>query len=518
MSNLEKSPSFTIEPLQEKCGISGIISKQGENVTHRLPEMNQKLINRGRDSAGVASYDMQTRQITVYKGNGRVKEVFPPDEFDFLANNLLSDRGIGHNRYGTDDTHDKDDPSCSQPMIAEYKGRKIAIAYNGNLPDRERVKLKGKLPDDAPKQANVDTSDILNAIVTADGDNWETRIENGLQGVHLAYSLTILTDEGEVIGVRGPSGHWPLWVGEDDGKVIFSSETRVDEIDGFNDIVWSMVKPGEMVNITTDGIKRKQVFDPGPFTPCALHEMYGARRNSMMTEGGIRYKEFRKQAGRILAREHPVVADLYLGIPETGLDIVKGYAEELGEEATEIIIRERTTDADETRGFIGKNNEEINEVVKLKYVIPEPEKVRGKKVVTVDDSNIRGKTAGGDPLNDGSDNSIKKTKGYVDLLRDAGALEVHTLFALPKFVAGCDMGYYIRQDQLVAVVKRDDGGYDILNEQKIAERVGADSVYYMSVDGLRKSYEWAYGKKDIGCMSCMGGPHPLDNIPKPVII
>ena len=511
MSNLERSPSFTKEMLQEKCGITGIISKQGETATHLLPQMQQKLLNRGRDSAGEAVFDHLTREIVVYKGIGKVKEVFPPNEFDFLANNLLSDRGIGHNRYGTDDTYDKDDASCSQPMVGEYNGRKVAIAYNGNLPDSERVKLQKRFPSDVSNGANVDTADILNAIITAEGDNWEERITNGLKGVHLAYSLTILTDSGEVIGVRGPSGHWPLWVGEDDKKTILSSETRVDEIYGFGNIVWKEVKPGELVNITPEGIKKKQIFDSPGFFPCSLHDMYGARRNSMMTER-IRFRDFRKEAGRRLAREHPIDADLYVGIPETGLDIVDGFAEEQGRTATEIVTRREDIDSDEMRSFIGKNNDEINEVIGSKYMILEPERVRGKRVVTVDDSNIRGKTAGGDPLNDYTENSFRKTKGYVALLREAGAAEVHALFALPKFVNGCDMGYYIRADHLVAVVKGENGKYEILDEQQIAKRIGADSVYYMSVRGVGSLYEWAYGKKDIGCMACMGQPHPLDTI------
>ncbi len=495
---------------QEACGVTAIISKNDETVTHLLPQMNRMLINRGRDAAGEAVLDWSTGQIVVYKGIGKVKEVFPIN-FDFSAHNLLSDRGIGHNRYGTDDTYDKDSPSCAQPMVSEYKGRKIAIAYNGNLPESERLKLKQRIPADVPEGASVDTSDILNAIITARGESWEERIENGLKGVHLAYSLTILTDQGEVIGVRGPSGHWPLWVGEDDKKIILSSETRVDEIQGFNNIVWNEVKPGELVNITPEGIKRKQVFPSATFSPCALHDMYGARRNSRMKED-LRYKDFREEAGRMLAREHPIDADLYIGIPETGLDIAKGYAEGLGRTSTEIITKREDIDGDEQRGFIGKNSDEIHEVIRSKYVILEREKVKSKKVVTVDDSNIRGTTAGGDPLNNGSESPIKNTKGYVALLREAGAAEVHTLFALPKFVNGCDMGYYIRKDQLVAVVKGEDGGYEILDEQQVAKRIGADSVYYMSVKGIESLYEWAYGEKGIGCMACMGQSHPLDVI------
>lgn len=515
MSNLELSPCYKeVSGPQEACGITAILSKDGKPVTHLLPKMQHILLNRGRDSAGEAVFDWSTGEIIVYKGVGKVNEVFPPDSFDFLAHNLLSDRGIGSNRYGTDDAGgDKDEASYSQPMVGEYNGRRLAIAYNGNLPESERIKLKERLPVDVPDGANVDTSDILHAIITAEGKNWEERIANGLRGVHLAYSLTILTDEGEVIGVRGPSGHWPLWVGEDDEKIILSSETRVDEVKGFNNIIWKEVKPGELVNITSGSIKSKQIFPSPGFFPCSLHDMYGARRNSRMTDR-LRYKDFRREAGRRLAREHPIDADLYVGIPETGLDIAEGYAEELGTAATEIVTRRSDIGSDEARSFIGQNSDEIHKVIGLKYVIPEPEKVRGKKVATVDDSNIRGATAGGDLLNDGAENSVKRTKGYIALLREAGATEVHTLFALPKFVNGCDMGYYIRAGQLVAVIKGEDGKYEILDEQQIAKRIGADSVYYMSVKGIKSLYEWAYGDKDIGCMACMGEEHPLKRILK----
>ncbi len=511
MSHLERSPSFTESEPQENCGITGIISKEGIIVTHLLPQMNQKLINRGRDAAGMAAFDFLTGEISVYKGAGKVRELFPIG-FDFSEHNLLSTGGIGHNRYGVDDKYDKDDPSCSQPMIAEYRGRKVAIAYNGNLPERERAKLKKRFPPDVPEGPNVDTSEILHAIITAEGENWEDRIVNGLNGVHLAYSLTILTDKGEIFGLRGPSGHWPLWVGEDESKIVLASETRVDELKGFNNIAWSEVEPGELVQITPEGIKRKQIFrSPGLFR-CALHDIYGARRNSKMTET-ITHGDFRKQAGRILAREHPIVADHYVGIPETARDIVDGFTEELGTSASELIVKRTEINGDEARAYIGKDTEERNEVLET-YVVKNKEKIIGKSIVTIDDSNIRGTTAGGEPLKIADDNPIKRAKGYIGLLRESGAARVDALFALSKFVDGCDMGYYIRQNQLVAVVRNEYGEIEILTEQQIADRIGADSVYYMSIAGVKGAYEWVYGRKDVACMRCMGQPHPLDIIEK----
>lgn len=506
-AKIEQQPYYNQENYkpQEACGITAIYSKYKKIMSPFIVDLQHNLQHRGRDSAGIATFNESARRIIVYKDLGKVKEVFPQG-FNFEEHNLLSRMAIGHNRYGTSGEGQKDSRDGSQPMVAEWNGRTIAIAYNGNLPDSERQKLIARIPQDMPKGSNFDTEDIARAIVSAEGETWEQQIKNGLNGVHLAYALTIITDEGEIFGLRGPSGHWPLWVGQNDESIILASETRVVGKD--SNISWREVAPGELVRATPDGIIGKQIFPEIGLFRCSLHDVYGARSDSIMTvkDGRpITHGEFRGYLGRLLAIERPIDADLYIGIPKTGLAIVEGYVEGLGRIATEVVIK-----LDDTRAFIGRDDAEINAVVNGNLKIPEPATVQGKKVVAIDDSLIRGKSAGGDPLNGDNNHPVKRAKGFNMLLREAGATEVHNLFALPKFVKRCDMGYYIRENQLVALVKREDGTYEELDKEAIAVRVGADSVNFLSYDGLQTGYEWAFGRRNIACMKCMGQPHPLD--------
>lgn len=482
---------------QEACGISAIFSKTGKKVSPLLVPIQDKLQHRGRDAAGIATFNSK-RGITVYKNLGRVKEVFPAN-FDFETHGLDSDRGIGHNRYGTSGDSEKDNLLGAQPLLVKWRGRALAIAYNGNLPESQRQKLKAKIPKGL-KGPNFDTVDIALAVVSAEGETWANRIKNGLEGINLAYALTILTDQGEIFGLRCPAGTWPLWVGENQNQIIFASETRVIE----TDIKWKKVKPGELVEATPKGTLSRQIFSPTKKFHCLLHDAYGARGNSIMTfKGGkpVTYSEFRKNLGRVLAREHPIFVDLYIGIPRTGLTIADGYAEELGKESSHLI-----TLLNNTRSFIGKDDREITAVVNGKYAIlpSEVKQIRGRRVLLLDDSLIRGKTTGGDPL--------QGKKGVVELMREAGADEVHLALILPKFVSGCDLGYYIRENQLVALVKKEEGTYQELDERAIAERIKANSVSYLSIAAVQEGYEWAYKKRSMACMRCMGEPHPLDII------
>lgn len=494
MANLELSPHYKeVSGPQEACGILAIYSKIGENVSPTIPLLQYELQHRGYDSAGMATWNNGI--IDVHVGQGRVLEVFPPG-FPFKA----ADRGVGHNRYGTSGGDNKDSTRGAQPFISEYKSRKLALAYNGNLPDEIQQRLKLRIPEEL-RDCMFDTEDIANAIVSAEGKTWEERIENGLSGIDLAYSLTLLTDDGRIFGLRGPSGTWPLWYGETGNKIIFASETRIYKDE---DIRWKEVKPGELVEATPNGIVKKRVFEEtNPAFRCALHDTYGAKEDSIMSES-ITFAQFRQELGRQLAREYFIDTDLIVGIPNTGLIIAEGYAEELGRRVTVLLEKNKENGESEERGFIAKNVEETSRIVSKKYKIPNPELARDKRLLLIDDSLIRGKTMGGDPK--------KNLKGVVGFVRDAGAKEVHLAVVLPKFVNGCDMGYYIKKDQLVAFVRGENGGYIELSEQEIANVIGADSVHFLSIDGVKRAYEKILGQKEVACMACMGQPHPLDMI------
>lgn len=497
MANLEASSYRPeVEKNQEACGDIAVFSKTGELISTITPLLQNMLQHRGYDSAGMAAYS--NGKINVYVGQGMVNEAFP-ENFNFKKYGLVSDRAIGHNRYGTSGETNKDDTRGSQPIIGEYRGRKLAIAYNGNLPDEVRQELKLRIPEELWDSV-FDTEDIANAIVSAEGNTWEERIENGLNGIDLAYSLTILTDDGRVFGLRGPSGTWPLWYGETDSKIIFASETRVYR--GEN-IKWTEVEPGELVEATPNGVLKRKIFEEIPLLRCGLHDAYGAKEDSLIAEG-ITYADFRRELGRELAREHPMInIDLIVGVPDTALVIAEGYAEELGRESTILIGKNRKNRESEVRSFIAKNLEQTIAIVDKKHEV-DKEQAKGKRVLLIDDSLIRGKTMGGHPE--------KGLKGVVARVRDAGATEVHLAVTLSKFIDGCDMGYYIRKGQLVAVVRDGNGHYRERSEKDIAEVIGADSVRFLSVSGIKKVYGRILGKDNIACMACMGQPYPLDII------
>lgn len=500
MANLELSPRYReVNGPQEACGITAIFSKTGESVSHEDPSLQSKLQHRGADSAGMATWN--NGNINTFVGLGKVVKVFPQD-FDYKGHNLLSDRAIGHNRYGTSGGDKKDDNQGAQPTIAEWGNRKIAIAYNGNIPDILREKLKSRIPEKI-RGGVFDTQDIANAIVSSLGGSWEEKIKNALDGISMAYSLTILTDDGRVFGSRGPSGTWPLWYGETDNKIIFASETRVYKDE---DIKWKEVEPGELVEATPNGVIRKRIFEPTkqPLR-CVLHDTYGAKEDSLMTEEGLTYGDFRRELGRQLAKEYVTDADIIVGVPNTSLVIAEEYAKELDRTPTILIEKkEGNGEKSEVRGFIAPNVDETSRIVNEKYKIPNPDLAKDKKVLLIDDSLIRGLTMGGDPK--------KNLKGVIGFVRDAGAKEVHLAVVLPRFVDGCDMGYYIKKDQLVALAKNENGEYIERSEQEIADIIGANSVHFLRIDGVKRAYEKTLGKREVACMACVGVEHPLKKI------
>ena len=500
MANLELSPRYReVNGPQEACGITAIFSKTGEPVSPMTPSLQSQLQHRGADSAGMST--VSNGNINTFVGLGKVAEVFPQN-FPFGEHGLISDRAIGHNRYGTSGGDNKDDSHGAQPITAEWRNRKIAIAYNGNLPNILREKLKSRIPEKI-RDGIFDTQDIANAIVLSPGNSWEEKIKNALNGIYMAYSLTILTDDGRVFGLRGPSGTWPLWYGETKDKIIFASETRVCKEEN---IKWKEVESGELVEATPNGVVRKKIFEETKqLLRCVLHDTYGAKQDSLMTEEGVTYGNFRQELGRQLAREYSIDADLIVGVPNTALVIAKTYAETLGRTATTLIEkREENGEKSEVRGFIAPNIDETSRIVSKKYKITNPELAKDKKVLLIDDSLIRGLTMGGDPKNN--------LKGVVGFVKDAGAREVHLAVVLPKFVNGCDMGYYIKKNQLVALARNENGKYIEHSEGEIANLIGANSVHFLSIDGVKRAYEKTLGKKEVACMACVGQPHPIDTI------
>lgn len=503
MQEIYHQVDFDEKP-QEECGITLGLSKTDNPITPLISLMEDKLQHRGSDTAGIVAFHSPTGQFELHKGPGKVLEVFP-QPFNPMGGRLLSDRAAGQNRYATSEkSGDKDDISGSQPIIVEYEDKKLAIVYNGNLTDEDRAKLRKGIPDDLREEDTFDTVDIGHAIISAPGNDLAEQIRNGLKGINFGYSIGVIGDDGRMFGLRSPGGTWPLMVGETDSEFIMASETRVDQVVG-KKVAWSEVRRGELVEMTKDGLIRNQIFEPVAERVCSLHAMYGARGDSMMTENGVTYSEFRQELGRELAHESPVwEADLIVGVPQTGLDIAIGYAEALNKQPSNI-LKLRQTD----RTYIAKNLDESTAILSGKFLLENPEQVKGKKAVIVEDSMIKGLTMGGNPE--------KNAKGIVQMFREAGASEVHIRTIMGKFIKGCDTGYVIRKDQLIAMMRQEDGSYLELTEEQIAEKVGADSFKVLSIEGAKKIYGKKAGNEDMACFACVGGQHPAEELKEKVI-
>lgn len=507
MARVEGSPPYQIsDNPQEACGVTAVFGKHGQDTIPIAISYQDELRHRGRDASGVAGINKNNNEIVTYKGPGRALLAF--NGIDFQSLELKGDRIITHGRYATSGAENKDGNEGMQPVVESYNGRSIAIAFNGNLPDQMRARLRSRIPEDMPTPPDIDTYDIAQAIISSPEDNWEDKFRSTFTDIPLAFSLTMLTDDNRIFGLRCPAGTWPLWIGEKGDQITFSSESRVVQDP---EIRWTSVKPGELVEATVDGVRHTQLFEPIE-KRCSLNDGYFARGDSLIFDQkyasefseGVRYEEFRQEVGRVLAREFPIEADMYIGVPETGLSYVKGYVNELGKDHTEFIKKN-----DEDKTFISPNKKETLSRIDRKFLIPNPELsldiLEGvTSAVVIDDSVVKGNTMGGD-----KDHGVD---GIIQKLRKAGISKIHVLSGLPKFTKPCDQGVYIPQEDLVAVEKDSNGELIEVENEEIATKLGADSVNYLSVDGYKSVYEQFTGNRELACMSCLGEPHPLDEV------
>lgn len=498
----EKSPGNNRQGPQEACGITAILSKDGSPVSQYIGPMQGMLKRRGHDAAGIASLDGGSGKINIYKSLGSVAEVFPPD-FDYAAHGVLSDMAIGHNRYTTDEKDNEKSLQDAQPLLVEGNGSVLAVAYNGNLPQDQRDILISRLPDEL-KSEKLDTRIIANAIVHAEGESLEEKVKNGMEGVDRSYNLTLMNEDGEIGAVRGTSGTMSLWVGESAKYTIVASETIVDTVEDIDDMTWRLMRPGEFVKATKEGATSVQLYDASDkIERCSLQDIYTLAREGWLVPG-LKVKDFRYEVGRTLARKGLKEVDIVASVPKGGDDIAKGFADELGVELTEVLV------AHDGNTFIGNSEQAILEMIGKKQRLPNPQLVKGRSVRLIEDSVIRGNTSGGDRQERKNDNGSwkERVKGFVELVRDAGATEVHVTAALPKFVNGCDLGYYIKEGQLVALMKNAEGEYDVLSDQEVAEAIGADSLTYLGIDELESLYDNLVGEKP--CTRCFFRNRPVD--------
>lgn len=426
----------------EECGVFGIFGH--EDAAELVALGLHALQHRGQEAAGIVSFDGQ--RFNSERRLGLVGDNFSQEA---VMSRLRGHAAIGHNRYSTSgDTILRN----VQPLFADLAGGGLAVAHNGNLTNATALRRR-LVGNGAIFQSTSDTEVLVHLVATSREARLVDRLNDALRQVEGAYSLVTLTNK-KMIGVRDPLGVRPLVLGQFDGCYVLASETCALDIIGAKFI--RDVEAGEMVIITHDGIESLYPFPPVPHRFCVFEYIYFARPDSLV-EGKSVY-ESRRRIGQELAREAPVEADLVVPIPDSGTPAAIGYAFTAGIPFELGIIRNHYVG----RTFIEPAQRIRQLGVKLKHNANRWS-VAGKRIVLVDDSIVRGTT------------SMK----IVQMMRDAGATEVHMRIACPPTTHSCFYGVDTpERDKLLAAHR---------NVEQMREMIGADSLAFISIDGLYRA-------------------------------
>lgn len=449
---------------REACGVFGIYAP-GANVARLAFFALYALQHRGQESAGIATSD--GRLAHIHKGNGLVSHVFDEENLAKLCGHLA----IGHNRYSTTGASQLQN---AQPYLIETALGPLGLAHNGNLTNAPELRRE-LLYRGVGLISSSDTEVITQMLSGAPGATWVERIRAFMSAAEGAYSLTLLTREA-VYAVRDPWGFRPLCIGRlnDEGWVVASESAALTTIGA--DFVRE-VRAGEVVRLDECGLTAWQGVEAAEHPAlCIFEYIYFARPDSLLEGRSIH--QVRRRLGEQLAREHPVDADMVVGVPDSATAHAIGYAHQAGIPFGEVLIKNRYIG----RTFIQPDQRLRRRGVALKFN-PLPDlKGRGKRIVMVDDSIVRGTTSG----------------AIVRLLRDAGVAEVHVRVASPPIRHPCFMGVDMSTyEELIAAQK---------SVGEITDYVGADSLGYLSVGGLLD----AVGVDGAGyCHACFTGKYPL---------
>ena len=449
---------------REACGVFGIFAR-GVDVARQSFFALYALQHRGQESAGIATCD--GRVANLYKGMGLVSQVFNEDNLHPLRGHMA----IAHNRYSTTGSSKLRN---AQPYLIETALGPLGIAHNGNLTNSPQLR-RDLLQRGVGLSSSSDSEMITQLLAGAPGDTWEERLGDFMRRARGAYSLTILTRDA-IYALRDPWGFRPLCIGtmNGDGWVAASESCALGTV-GAEYV--REVAPGEIVRLDTDGMHGIQGVPPAQHTAlCIFEYIYFARPDSLL--GGQSVHRVRRQLGERLAREHPVDADMVMGVPDSATAHAIGYAAKVGIPYGEGLMKNRYIG----RTFIQPDDRLRQRGVALKFN-PLPDSLRGKRIILVDDSIVRGTTSG--PI--------------VRLLRQAGAAEIHMRVGSPPLMHPCFMGVDMAtRKELVAANKTVD---------EIAAHIQVDSLGYLSIAGMEEAINHPL---EGHCAACFSGNYPLD--------
>lgn len=459
--------------LKEECGILGIYTnEEKDNLISQLCIGLSALQHRGEESCGIAIN--KDGIIHMHKDLGLVSKVLSKDVQLNMPDGKI---GVGHVRYSTTGISKKEN---AQPMLVRHTKGNLALVHNGNLTNATELK-KQLEAEGAIFTTTSDTEIICHLIIREriKTNSIEEAIKNTMKIIKGAYSLLIVTTK-KLIAVRDPQGFRPLCIGKLDNEILFASESCALDILGAQ--FERDIEPGEIVTITNNKIKSDKFMPNEKKGLCVFEYIYFARPDSIID--GINVHIFRNNAGKYLARQNPVDADIVAGIPDSGIDAALGYSKESKIPYDMVFIKSKYIG----RTFIQNAQNKRKQLVHLK-LNPLKNTVKNKKIVLVDDSIVRGTTI----------------TRIIKSLKDAGALEVHIRIASPPFIDVCYFGTDVdNKDNLIASKK---------TIEEIRQHIGADSLEFLSLENLKEITKDC--KIDNICTGCFTGKYPIE-VPKEI--
>ena len=460
--------------IQDKCGVFGIYSSSsGADVASHAYLALFALQHRGQESCGIAVCNEGVMQY--HSDIGLVPDVFSKDTLEKLGKGNMA---VGHVRYSSKDQKSR---SNAQPLVVRHIKGSMAIAHNGSLTNA--AQLREKLQNEgAVFHTSNDTEIIINIITKKriHANSIEDAIDGAMNEIQGAYSLVIMSPS-KLTAVRDPHGFRPLCIGSLNGDFIFASESCA--LDSIGAEFIRDIEPGEIVVADKNGLRSIKTHCGKPGGMCVFEYIYFARPDSIIE--GVSVHTARQRAGSFLALEHPVQADVVIGVPDSGLDAALGYSRQSGIPYGVGFVKNRYIG----RTFIQPSQEERDRSVRIK-LNPIEVAVKDKRVVLIDDSIVRGTTM----------------RRIVNLLRETGAKEIHLRISSPPFVNPCYFGTDIDSRENLIACK--------MSIPEICGYLGADSLGYLSIANVTKIADNA---KCGFCAGCFTGSYPVPEPPASAI-
>ncbi len=456
--------------IHEECGVFGITGRRNDSVARDVYHGLYALQHRGQESCGIVVNDDGV--FATHKDLGLVGDVFPEEVLSSLPGGAMA---IGHVRYGTTGGNTS---SNIQPMVVSHQKGNLALAHNGNLTNalelRDRLELSGAIFHSTSDTETICYMITRERLKTGTIEQAVLRAVRSLEG---AFSLVMMSST-KLLAVRDPKGFRPLCYGKrEDGSYVVASEScalnavgaeLIRDLEPGEMLVFSMERPGEEPVSFRDNCEKKVL------SPCIFEYIYFARPDSVID--GTSVHETRVRAGKILAREYPVDADVVVGVPDSGLDAAVGYAAESGIPYEIGLVKNKYVG----RSFIAPSQGQRTDTVRIK-LSPVGSVLKGKRVVLIDDSIVRGTTS----------------RRIINLLREAGAEQIHLRISSPPFRHPCFYGVDIdSEDNLIA---------NHHTPEEIAQIIGADSIGFLPLESLKEMSGCS-----AFCSACFNGEYPTE--------